>query len=371
MTTAGGVQCWGNNEHGQLGDGTTTQRLTPVDVRGLMSGVSAIAAGAEHTCALTTTGGVKCWGTNEAGQLGNGAGGQGNDRSVPVDVLGLTSGVSAIAAGGLHTCALIQGAGGIKCWGYNGLGQLGDGTRANRSTPVDASGLGGGIDAVSAGWGHTCAPTAEGGVKCWGDNFYGQLGDGLDGNRPTPVDVVWLHTYADPTAEAGVCGGAGPCYATLAQALPATAASGAIDVRGAFGESLILDQNKTVRLLDDISLAGDLTQLQGVIDLSGHTLALSGNFSRAGGAFAATRGAVAFTGSGVQTLAVFVPTTFQHLTVGNGVTLVESIPADNVAVTGRLSNHGVIRKSQALWPSTPPPPSASPARPCAPRPSAR
>ena len=136
LTTAGGVKCWGRNE-GRLGDGTTDSRVTPVDVSGLTSGVVAVSAGYHQTCALTTGGGVKCWGINDYGDVGEGTM---TPRLTPVDVIGLTSGIVAIATGGGHTCAVTTG-GGMKCWGYGGDGQLGNGIPSVSPTPVDVSGL--------------------------------------------------------------------------------------------------------------------------------------------------------------------------------------------------------------------------------------
>ena len=135
MTSGGGVVCWGYNAFGQLGDGTTTQRTTPVAVSGLSSGVSAMAAGWYHTCAVTSGGGAKCWGANGTGQLGDGST---TYRLTPVAVSGLSSGVSAMAASETHTCAVTSG-GGVACWGLNSYGQLGDGTTTNRLTPVVVS----------------------------------------------------------------------------------------------------------------------------------------------------------------------------------------------------------------------------------------
>ena len=210
VTALGGVKCWGVNGFGELGDGTTTDSSTPVDVcadatcDSDLSGVAALAAGGStfvssvgHTCALMSGGGVKCWGDNSTGQMGDGTT---TNSSTPVDVCAdaectsALSGVVVIAAGAGHTCALMSG-GGVKCWGANGFGLLGNGTTTGSSTPVNVcadvactSALSG-VVAIAAGAGHTCAVTGLGGVKCWGDNSTGQMGDGTTTNSSTPVDV--------------------------------------------------------------------------------------------------------------------------------------------------------------------------------------
>lgn len=198
----GGVKCWGKNDNGQLGDGSTVLRLRPVDVVGLTSGAVGVTAGGimedilevSHTCALTLAGGVKCWGVNWSGQLGNG--GYINSKT-PVDVVGLSSGVMAVSAGGKHTCALTT-SGGVKCWGWNPYGQLGNGSFMGSNTPVDvcAGGAAGctatlsNIIAISAGEDRTCALTDSGAVKCWG--AAATLGAGVTTNQPKPVDVTGL-----------------------------------------------------------------------------------------------------------------------------------------------------------------------------------
>ncbi|MBK8050971.1 MAG: hypothetical protein IPK16_30060 [Anaerolineales bacterium] len=110
--TDGGARCWGQNSAGQLGDGTTTDRWEPVEVTGFITGVLSIDGGNEHTCALTTEGGARCWGDNDRGQLGDGTT---DERLAPVEVTGLISGVQSIAVGGWHSCALTT-EGGVKCW---------------------------------------------------------------------------------------------------------------------------------------------------------------------------------------------------------------------------------------------------------------
>lgn len=188
LTTAGTVLCWGYNYSGQVGNGSTLNQPTPSTVAGLNSDVQAITGGRLHTCALTTAGAVRCWGYNSVGQLGDGST---TDRLTPSAVVGLRSGVQAITAGAYHTCALTT-AGAVRCWGYNRAGQLGDGSTTDRLTPVAVRGLGSGVQAIAAGDEHTCALTTAGGVLCWGDNANGQLGDSTWTDHLTPVAVTGL-----------------------------------------------------------------------------------------------------------------------------------------------------------------------------------
>ncbi len=153
--------------------GSDGQAVYTIEVGGEVFNVSKLDVGGNHTCAITTAGGLKCWGRNNYGQLGDTST---TDRLVPVDVFGLVSGVVGVSAGENHTCAVTE-AGNLKCWGINTSGQLGDTSTTNRVTPVDVSGLASGVASVSADRNHTCAITTTGGLKCWGLNNYGQLGD--------------------------------------------------------------------------------------------------------------------------------------------------------------------------------------------------
>jgi alpha-tubulin suppressor-like RCC1 family protein len=181
----GSAQCWGLGAAGQLGNQTESNSSVGTQVLGLESGVTAIASGASHTCAIVR-GGAMCWGYGPYGELGSG---EAKSSPSPVSVSGLTSGVTAIAAGELHMCAIMNG--GVWCWGSNALGELGDGTTASRLVPVAALGLTTGVTAIAAGGMHTCA-IARGAVVCWGKNASGQLGDGSTVSSLVPVAVTGL-----------------------------------------------------------------------------------------------------------------------------------------------------------------------------------
>lgn len=188
LTTNGDVKCWGGNTYGQLGDESKKSRTTPVKVVNLESNIRAISAAEAHTCALLATGGVKCWGEGRQGEIGDGSK---LSRLSATSVNGLAGGVKAISTGGRHTCALLEN-GGVKCWGDNFYGQLGTNDTVDRTTPTDVSGLASGVSSISAGKGHTCASLTAGGMKCWGDNLYGQLGDTTVKTQLLPTNVVGL-----------------------------------------------------------------------------------------------------------------------------------------------------------------------------------
>jgi alpha-tubulin suppressor-like RCC1 family protein len=247
LTWEGGAKCWGRNQFGQLGNGQTdfSTAFPPVDVVGLTSGLVQVSAGGVHTCALTDGGGVKCWGANAAGQLGNDSA---SDSTVPVDVSGLGSGVAKVFTGFNTTCAITDdgglkcwgdgfgdtpqdvaglssgvvyvsvglffrcalASGGVKCWGDNQSGQLGDGGACGTSCSslITPTGLGSGVTGLTGGENFTCAKTSGGAIKCWGNNEGGQIGNGFGcGPCMTPVTVSGLgavQSIADDTSSVGL-----------------------------------------------------------------------------------------------------------------------------------------------------------------------
>ena len=195
------VYCWGDNSFGQLGDNTNTHRYAPVQVKGVngekyLTDITQISAGGVNTCALKTDGTVYCWGYyNYISQLGDST----NKRYIPVQVKGVDgegylTDITQISAGVSYTCALKTN-GAVYCWGDNPFGQLGDNTDINRYTPVQVKGVNGegyltDITQISADGANTCALKTDGTVYCWGDNYYGQLGDNTTTERHTPVQVI-------------------------------------------------------------------------------------------------------------------------------------------------------------------------------------
>ena len=193
LNAAGELWCWGNNTFGQLGDGTTTHRATPIKVL-FPPGVTKYAAhamGANHTCAWTYDGIAYCWGNNSAGQLGNGTT---TDVPFPVEVdrpTGVADQFASMSAGQSHTCA-VTWAQKVVCWGSNALGQLGVGTNTDSTSPMLVGAISGTPQATVSGNNHTCARSSFGTVWCWGDNLFGQLGDRSNTNRNMPVQAYLL-----------------------------------------------------------------------------------------------------------------------------------------------------------------------------------
>lgn len=192
ITPSTALKCWGRNHAGQIGDNTTTDRATAKNVSGLNQGVVSVAAGGGHTCAVLGSGSVKCWGDNQFGQLATGN--RTNKTSPGQNSIGLTL-IEQIVLGKDHSCALTS-AGGVLCWGRNQFGQLGDGTLTDRVVPTPVQGLSQGVQMLQAGYNHTCARLNDSTIRCWGQNDEAQLGDGTTVNRRVPTTI----SYFDRTA---------------------------------------------------------------------------------------------------------------------------------------------------------------------------
>ncbi|MBO1756768.1 putative Ig domain-containing protein [Allobranchiibius sp. CTAmp26] len=206
ILTGGDVQCWGDNTYGQLGDGgTEATGSRPVQVVGLTSGVTELANTADGSCAVRTDGTVWCWGNNWLGQLGDG--GSERESNRPVQVTGLTSAVAHLVPETTGMCAVLSG-GGVMCWGDNGGGELGNGVVGGYSSvPVPVEGLSSGVVQLAGGFRSMCA-VVSGGARCWGHNREGELGDGTavdESGVPTHVVGMSSGVVQVISARAGFC----------------------------------------------------------------------------------------------------------------------------------------------------------------------
>jgi len=186
-TTNGSAWTWGDDSYGQLGDGSSSgQRTSPYQITSL-SNIVAMAGGSQHSLALASNGVVWAWGNNTSGQLGIS---NTTQHTTPVKVVGLSNNIVAIAGGGLHSLALGSDEI-VRAWGDNTYGQIGDGSTTNHSTPARVSGLTNAVE-IAGGYSHSLALAADGRVWAWGYNNYGQIGDGSTTNHTTLVQVHGL-----------------------------------------------------------------------------------------------------------------------------------------------------------------------------------
>jgi GH25 family lysozyme M1 (1,4-beta-N-acetylmuramidase) len=182
LAADGEVVCWGDHDRGQLGRAAPGPAAAAVE--GLGKEAVALAAGGLHTCAVVAGGSVSCWGNGSHGQLGREIDG---DSPAPLAVQGLSGAALSLAAGAYHACALLEG-GAVSCWGDNRFGQLGDGTRTGRPEPRPVAGLAAPVRELAAGTAFTCALLIDGRVQCWGSNELGELGSGDFSDAPLSRD---------------------------------------------------------------------------------------------------------------------------------------------------------------------------------------
>jgi cysteine-rich repeat protein len=212
MEGGGALYCWGDNERGMLGTGDIMARLLPTAVLGTVSSWARVSAGDEHTCGIAADGALYCWGGNDYGQLGNGTT---SDRTTPARV-GTYNDWVTVAAGSFHTCGIRQGT--VYCWGRNHRGQVGDNTTTSRSSPTAVYGSFSAGGLVSCGGNHSCAVNGSLDMYCWGNNSSGQLGDGtvIEKHVPTRVDAArtydWEAVSAGSNHTCGVSTGSFYCW---------------------------------------------------------------------------------------------------------------------------------------------------------------
>ncbi|MFZ6658174.1 RCC1 domain-containing protein [Undibacterium sp. TJN19] len=297
LTSAGAVKCWGMNLNGQVGDGTKVDKLIPVNVIGLTANIQAISSGYNHTCALTTSGTVKCWGLGTDGQLGDGTF---VSKTTPVDVVGL-AGVISLSAGYNHTCALISN-GQVVCWGNNQYFQIGDGSQVARNIPTTVVGLSG-VAKLSSGVFHNCVVTNISTVKCWDQNATGQLGDGTTQSGSGIITATGISDAVDISSGNGY---------TCARTTSAAVKCWGWDIYGQLGNGVI---NNNVPYLP--------TQINGIPSIA----SISIPSANGGDVLAITTSGVAMgwglngsrqlsTGDQVNKS---IPTNVMNLTAGNGI----------------------------------------------------
>jgi alpha-tubulin suppressor-like RCC1 family protein len=236
LLTSGGVDCWGQDSDGELGDGSFSESAVPVAVVGVggsgtLTGATNLVADSDAYCSLLSSGGVDCWGRGYNGDLGNGiyytTGQEGSATPVEVEGVGGSgklTGVASLVGNSEGFCAVLS-SGGVDCWGKGNYGELGNGifyTTGNEgsATPVEVEGVGGsgkltGVASLVAVGGTTyCALLASGGVDCWGKGYYGELGNGIfyttgkEGSA-TPVEVEGVGGTGTLTGVTNLIGGAG------------------------------------------------------------------------------------------------------------------------------------------------------------------
>ena len=311
LRSDGSVVAWGYNAQGQLGDGTSTNSPTPVEVEGVsgvgtLTGIVAIAAGGNHSLALRSDGTVVSWGYNGFGQLGNGTT---TNSPTPVEVEGVSgvgslTGVVAIAAGATHSLAL-RSDGTVVAWGYNTDGELGDGTTTNSPTPVEVQGVGGsgtlsGVVAIAGGYDHSVALRLNGSVVAWGDNDEGQLGNGTTTNSFTPVKVQGVGGSGTLTGVVAIAVGS---LHSVALRSDGTVVAWGFNGDGELGNATTTGSFTPVPVLGVAgsgTLAGVVTFVSG--NTAAHTLAIQGAFARLSPVSIAFAGQPPGTASAAQTV---------------------------------------------------------------------
>jgi hypothetical protein len=354
LLSNGTVMAWGDDESGQLGNGKSeTVSSVPVAVSGL-SGVSAIAAGGEHSLALLSNGTVMAWGNNETGQLGTG---NFNASDVPVAVKGL-SGVAAISAGSSYSMALLK-TGTVMAWGENEVGQLGDGAVKTTDVPVAVKGLSG-VAAISAGGDHSLALLKSGAVMAWGDDESGQLGEEVaEEGEPQFSDLpVAVHGLSGVSAIS-----AGGSF-SLALLKAGTVMAWGADARGQLGNGATagkFEEPVAVSGLSEVT-AISAGEQHGVALLAGGTAVdwganedgilgdgTSGGFSDSPAPVSGLTGAVGVSAGGMHTLAFGAPIpTVTHATPESG----PAAGGTQVTISGlELAGATAVRFGSALAPS--------------------